>query len=228
MSNPSGICLCGCGQATKHSDRTDPARGLVKGEPYDYVRGHSQRRPDFAGELPYCACGCGKRVKLAKWTKDGYVKGQPMTFLQGHYPRTQALMTDPARYTVEDRGYVTVCWITIAVKDKDGYGVMGGGKRSLVGTERTHRRSFKQNIGPIPDGMHVHHLCEQKACVRPDHLELRNPTQHMRDHSSLTIEMVRAIRSSTKTQEALAEEYGVTRSHIGYIKRHRVWLDAGS
>lgn len=47
--NPSGLCKCGCGQPTAISRDTWVARGYVKGQPRDYIRGHNARvDPVFA------------------------------------------------------------------------------------------------------------------------------------------------------------------------------------
>lgn len=40
---PYGYCQCGCGQKTAISDRTDPVRGVTKGEPRRFVLAHSSR-----------------------------------------------------------------------------------------------------------------------------------------------------------------------------------------
>ncbi len=34
-----------------------------------------------------------------------------------------------------------------------------------------HRWSYEQKFGPIPEGMHLDHLCRNTICVNPDHLE---------------------------------------------------------
>jgi len=34
-----------------------------------------------------------------------------------------------------------------------------------------HRVAYELEIGPIPEGLTLDHLCGNKACVRPDHLD---------------------------------------------------------
>lgn len=48
--NPSGLCLCGCGQKTNLATWTNYTSGDVKGTPKRYLRGHSTRGP--GGFLP--------------------------------------------------------------------------------------------------------------------------------------------------------------------------------
>lgn len=62
------------------------------------------------------------------------------------------------------------CWIFTGYTNEYGYGkVGGGGKRGPV--LRTHRVTYEHFKGPIPDGMHLDHLCRVPACCNPDHLE---------------------------------------------------------
>lgn len=165
-----------------------------------------------------CNCGCGRFTQIAKTSRYGVKAGEPNRRLQGHRRIAKDVIANPDRYNVSERGYETSCWIWNGRLDKDGYPMIGDG-------ERAHRRAYEQQVGPIPEGYVVHHRCEQKSCVRGDHLEAVTPTEHERTHSSLDWDAVRAIRASTKTQEELAREYGVTRSNIGYIRRGHTWKE---
>ena len=59
------------------------------------------------------------------------------------------------------------CWEWTSFKDEDGYGGVWLNGR----TARAHRVMYELLVGPIPDGLQLDHLCRNKACVRPDHLE---------------------------------------------------------
>lgn len=63
-----------------------------------------------------------------------------------------------------------------------------------------HRFVYETLVGPIPDGSVVHHRCEVKTCVRPDHLELmtqaEHATHHMRQRSRLTKDRQALLRAA--------------------------------
>lgn len=59
------------------------------------------------------------------------------------------------------------CWGWIAYRDPDGYGNF-----SIEGrTKRSHRVAYELLISSIPEGMQLDHLCRNRGCVNPDHLE---------------------------------------------------------
>jgi len=69
------------------------------------------------------------------------------------------------------------CWIWNGPLFKSGYGRASSGKRKL----RAHRASYELYVGPILDGMHVLHDCDNPPCVRPSHLFLGTHLDNMRD-----------------------------------------------
>jgi hypothetical protein len=43
-----------------------------------------------------------------------------------------------------------------------------------------HRESWELTNGHVPDGYEIDHLCRNRSCVRPDHLELVTHTENLR------------------------------------------------
>jgi len=67
------------------------------------------------------------------------------------------------RVRVEDSG----CWTWTGSLDTGGYGrIQVDGKQ-----HGAHRVSYVAHVGQIPPGLHIDHLCRNRACVNPAHLE---------------------------------------------------------
>ena len=62
------------------------------------------------------------------------------------------------------------CWKWTACTRKDGYGQLSCGPAS-DGHILAHRASYELHKGPIPEGLDLDHLCRNRWCVNPDHLE---------------------------------------------------------
>lgn len=56
------------------------------------------------------------------------------------------------------------CWPWYAFIDPQGYGRHGR-------TSMAHRVVYEALVGPIPEGLQLDHLCRNRSCVNPAHLE---------------------------------------------------------
>jgi hypothetical protein len=64
------------------------------------------------------------------------------------------------------------CWEWTAGKSVDGYGTFHYVDRD----HRAHRWAWEYMVGSITEGLELDHLCRNRACVRPEHLD---PVPHV-------------------------------------------------
>lgn len=70
-------------------------------------------------------------------------------------------------------GAPSECWQWTGALKGNGYGMIAAPMMHKGGFPlQAHRVAYELHYGPIPDGLTVHHLCFNRACVNPAHLKL--------------------------------------------------------
>lgn len=94
------------------------------------------------------------------------------------------------------------CWVWIGAKHNAGYGQYGRPARLA------HRMSYEAHVGPIPDGLTLDHLCRNRLCVNPAHLEpVTLPTNVLRGDSP-------PAKNARKTHCPKGHPYDETNTHV--------------
>lgn len=144
-------------------------------------------------------------------------------------PAVRQSPTGKTRWTEEDCGYSTPCWVWQMAVTPNGYGVVftadfrGG----------AHRYLYEQTVGPIPKGAVIDHLCRNRRCVNPDHMETVRQAENVRRGplarlSERQADEIRALAfSGSHTQREIGARYGVTQQTVSDIKRSRRWATPG-
>lgn len=86
------------------------------------------------------------------------------------------------------------CWEWHGTRDAAGYGVIRVGDRIL----RAHRVVYEAAVAQIPDLLVLDHLCENKGCVNPDHLE---PVTHGENTRRAAAKRDHCVHGHTYTDE---------------------------
>lgn len=164
----------------------------------------------------FCGCGCGETTSIAPYThrRYGWVGGQPKRFIQ-HHGRSIA------GYLAEDRGHDSPCWIWQGRLNRDGYGVYGH--------RNAHRIAYESRVGPVAAGLEIDHLCRQRDCVNPDHLEPVTHTVNMRRASVTRLTFADAVLvrlmglTTTLNGPQIADMLGIDRTYAWNILRGHSW-----
>lgn len=186
-----------------------------------------------------CACGAETNVLSAKLRKGhtqscGCLKNRSGS----ENPNTDHR---PVLERLAERSHVdpaTGCKIWDGSRQVFGHGnITVNGQRKLV-----HRLAWETLRGPIPEGLDCLHNCpggDNPACWNVDHLWLGTQGDNNADRdrkgrqvaprgeqhgcAKLTVKQVLAIRSDGRLNYKIADEYGVSFSQVGRIKRRDAW-----
>ncbi len=120
-------------------------------------------------------------------------------------------------YEVDKNG----CWNWNHILDTDGYGRWYG--------KRVFKLFYEKYKGKIPDGLQLDHLCRNRLCVNPEHLEPVTQAENVRrgQQTKLNKKQVIMIRKSYKprivTTRHLAKLFNISHSQVWRIINNLRW-----
>lgn len=91
------------------------------------------------------------------------------------------------------------CWLWCAWSTPAGYGMIKIAGR----TAQAHRVSYELHVGPIPEGHEIDHLCRNRGCVNPAHLE---PVTHAENQRRSAV--ARGVRCEAPTPALAVDDIG--------------------
>ena len=142
------------------------------------------------------------------------------------------------RKTIAERFWPKVnktdgCWEWTGSRHPDGAGQLqapGSPQHGRGSPLHAPRVSWELHYGPIPEGLWVLHRCDNRPCVRPDHLFLGTHDDNMRDmadkgrtgNRKLTAEQVSEMRRLYTTGVGayrLSRLFGLNKRTVQHIIR---------
>ena len=164
------------------------------------------KRGECGAIMPDGSKCTGTRRSSKPWTGPGSIDGK-LALCHGHnrhfklygHPRTDIPLNAMQRMTFKERvehymnpanGYVKIspygCILWQRTQLQKGYGLVNSKviakKCGTKNNVQTHRMMWVYANGELPpEGMHVHHLCYNKSCCNPEHLELLTQRENSND-----------------------------------------------
>lgn len=182
---------------------------------------NKRRSSPLQTSLAHCCCGCGEKTNLIRETvsKLGLIKDQPRKYKIGHVGR----LKHPGWRLNLFNG----CWEWQGYVTKLGYPGMISCNGKNVGA---HVAYFLKKGGEIPFGYQLDHLCNNKKCVRPEHLRAVTPAENTRRRSSMKLNKekvleIKKLLNKGFSHPEIAQLFKISRPHITNISLGERWGD---
>ncbi len=101
------------------------------------------------------------------------------------------------------------CWRWTGATNGHGYGCFW----TETKTWGAHRYAYEKKLGAIPNGMVLDHLCRNRLCVNPEHLEIVPQVENVRRGESL------AVANRAKTHCVNGHRFDQKNTYV----RRRAW-----
>lgn len=116
------------------------------------------------------------------------------------------------------------CWEWIGCKLENGYGKKTCNGRTVL----AHRWLWSQLFGPIPDGLVIDHVCQNRGCVNPQHLRVVTQAENVRSAvttllTSGDVDEIRDLNDAGWFADRIAERFDVAPTTVKSILQGKSW-----
>ena len=121
-----------------------------------------------------------------------------------------------AKYEIDE---ITGCWNWLGSIMKNGYGV-----------DTPHRTMWKRERGPIPAKMTIDHLCRNRKCINPNHLEVVTQAENVQRGAGaklnwFDVHNIRKMAGDSIRRSLIQWTYQIRSSHLSSIISHKSWKE---